>query len=297
MTFVGLLHFKRLLLESDSFWTSLNNNLFLMLVVPLFVVPISLFLAACLRRGIWGSNFFRIVFFFPNLLGTVAATFLWMHLYNPKEGLINSLLQAAMNGLARAASWVLHAITFVSRHLHLSRPLHFVAVHVGLERLRSYVHAVIEAKPFDGYAWISPAHLYWALVPMFIWALCGFNMVLYLASMQSIPQDLYEAADIEGASPWRQFWTVTLPLIWEMLAISFVFMILAGMKAFDVIWLLTNQQPNDKTNVIGTRLVQVMFSEFNIGEATAMAVILFLLVFVSSATSLQVMKRESVDMS
>src|SRR6185437_10414911 len=119
-----------------------------------------------------------------------------------------------------------------------------------------------------GFAWLASAHLYWALVPIMVWSACGFNMVLYLAAMQNVPVELYEASDLEGASPLRQFWTVTLPLIWDVLAVSIVFMIIAGMKAFDVVWLLTNQKPTSETHVIGTKLVQSIFSEFNVGEAT-----------------------------
>src|SRR6185436_8250852 len=78
--------------ESDAFWIALNNNLFLMFVVPVFVIPLALFLAASINRGVWGATIFRIVFFFPNLLGGVAATLLWLHLYNPQGGLVNSLL-------------------------------------------------------------------------------------------------------------------------------------------------------------------------------------------------------------
>jgi ABC-type sugar transport system permease subunit/ABC-type glycerol-3-phosphate transport system substrate-binding protein len=244
MVWVGLLNFRQLLLESDAFWSSLNNNLFLMFVTPLFVVPLALFLAACLSRGLIGSSAFRIIFFFPNLLGTVASTLLWMHLYNPQGGLINSILCS-----------------------------------VGL-------------KQFSGFAWLSADHLYWAIIPMSIWTLTGFNMVLYLAAMQNVPGELYEAAGLEGASHWRQFWTITLPMIREVLAISSVFMILAAMKAFDVIWLLTNQRPSGRTNVIATRLVQTMFSEFDVGHATAMAVILFLLVFLGSALCLRAIRSE-----
>ena len=92
MSFVGLLHFKRLLLESDAFWIALKNNLFIMFVIPMFVLPLALFLAVCISRGVRGSQAFRIVFFFPNLLGGVAATLLWMHLYNPQGGLVNGVL-------------------------------------------------------------------------------------------------------------------------------------------------------------------------------------------------------------
>jgi raffinose/stachyose/melibiose transport system permease protein len=248
MPLKGLLNFKRLLLESDALWIALKNNLWLMIVVPGFVIPLALFLSACLSRGVWGSNLFRVVFFFPNLIGGVAATLLWVHLYNPQGGVVN----AALSG-------------------------------IGLHH-------------FEGFAWLEARHLYWALIPISIWGACGFNMVLYLAAMQSVPEDLYESATLEGASQWRQFWTITLPLIWEMVAISAVFMIIGGMKAFDVIWLLTNQQPTTDNHVVGTLMVQSMFSEFKVGEATAIAVLLFLMVFIGSAAMLRIMRRESVEL-
>src|SRR5206468_2712624 len=149
---------------------------------------------------------------------------------------------------------------------------------------------------FDGFAWLSQDHLYTALVPMSVWAGFGFNLVLYLAAMEGIPGELYEAAEIDGASALAQFRTITLPLIWEVLTISTVFMIIGGMKAFESIWLLTNQAPGTQSHVIGTLMVQAMFSELNVGEATAIAVLLFAMVFVASGVALRVMKRETVEM-
>jgi ABC-type sugar transport system permease subunit/ABC-type glycerol-3-phosphate transport system substrate-binding protein len=247
MTWVGLLHFQRLLLESDGFWTALGNNLFIMFVIPCFVLPLALFLAVCISRELWGSRVFRIVFFFPNILGQVAASLLWMHLYNPQGGPVNAILTS-----------------------------------LGLDG-------------FEGFAWLAQDNLYWALVPMSIWAAAGFNMILFLAAMESIPSTVYEAAEIDGASPWRQFWMITLPLIWEVLSISIVFMIIGGMKAFEVIWLLTNQSPTSDNHVIGTRMVQAMFEEFHVGEATAIAVILFLIVFFGTTVTLRLMRRETVE--
>jgi ABC-type sugar transport system permease subunit len=260
MAYVGLLHFKRLLLESDGFWTALKNNLFIMLVVPLFVLPLSLFFAACISRRIRLSGLFRIVFFFPNVLGGGAATLLWMHMYHP-DGPIGF----ALANVGRGFSWL------------------------GFE----FLGAPLEA--FAGFAWLSQDHLYWALIPMAVWGACGFNMILFLAAMESIPQTLYEAADIDGASAWRQFRTITLPLIWDVLAIAIVFMVIGGMKTFEVIWLLTNQGPTTETHVIGTRMVQAMFSEFKVGEATAIAVLLFLMVFFGTIATLRVMRRERVE--
>ncbi len=248
MPFRGLLNFKRLLLESDDFWKALSNNLFLMFVVPLFVVPLAMFLAAAISRGVWGATLFRIVFFFPNLLGGVAATLLWLHLYNPNGGLVNSFL------------------------------------------------AGIGIKSMANFTWLEPKHLYWALIPISVWGTVGFNMILYLAAMEGIDQSFYEAATIDGASKWLQFWTITIPLIWDILAISIVFLVIGGMKAFDVIWLLSNQRPQGDAHVIATRMVETMFTEFRVGEAAALAVLLFLMVFVGSAVTLRGMRREAVEM-
>ena len=247
MVFVGLLHFERLLLESDEFWIGLGNNFFIMFAIPLFVLPLALFLAVCISREVAGATLFRVVFFFPNILGGVAATLLWMHFYNPQGGPMNALLTG-----------------------------------LGFDG-------------FEGFAWLAQDNLYWALIPMAIWGAAGFNMLLFLAAMESIPQSIYEAADIDGATAWRQFWTITLPLIWEVLSISIVFMIIGGMKAFEVIWLLTNQAPTTETHVIGTRMVQTMFQEFKVGEATAIAVLLFLMVFFGTVATLRAMKREALE--
>ena len=68
--YVGLLHFKRLLFESDIFWKALKNNLFVMFVPTLFVIPIALFISFLISRRIWGSNMFRICFFFSEHHGS-----------------------------------------------------------------------------------------------------------------------------------------------------------------------------------------------------------------------------------
>ncbi|HEU5081400.1 MAG TPA: extracellular solute-binding protein [Opitutaceae bacterium] len=250
-TWAGWFNFKWLLFESDAFWFSLRNNLFVMIVPTLFVVPVSLFLAAMLHRGVWGAGFFRAVFLFPNLLGGIAATLLWMNAYDPHGGLIN----AALSGLGDA---------------------------IGNDWLRS----------FRGFAWLSQANLYWSLVPIYLWMACGFNLVLYLAAMQSINPELYEAAEIEGASPLRQFFTITIPLIWDVLVTSAVFIVIAGLNTFEMIWLLTSQDPASSSHVLSTMMVSTMFREFQVGRATAIAVVMFVLVFLGSTLVLGGMNRK-----
>jgi raffinose/stachyose/melibiose transport system permease protein len=276
MPFKGLMNFRRLLLESNTFWISLQNNLFLMVVVPLFVVPLALFLSACISRGVWGSTFFRVVFFFPNLLGGVAATLLWLHVYNPQGGLLGGALHGLGMGLQKIG-W-----------------LAIGACAPGYGAIAWLVGTWVGG--YGTFPWLEPKNLFWSLIPISIWGACGFNMVLYLAAMETIPETYYEAARIDGASAFRQFWTITVPLIWEVLLISLVFLVIGGMKAFETIWLLTNQQPQTQNHVISTLMIQTMFNEFKVGEATAMAVMLFLMIFVGTAVMLRGLRRETVEM-
>ncbi|HUJ09509.1 MAG TPA: extracellular solute-binding protein [Verrucomicrobiae bacterium] len=259
--YVGLLHFKRLLFESDVFWTALKNNLFVMFVPALFVIPLSLLFAYLISRGVWGNKVFRVCFFFPNILGGIAVTLLWMNAYDPQGGLVNGALVGIGNAFAA----------------------------IGLHAIANWF------LQFRNFAWLSQDHLYWALVPMTIWGACGFNMILYLAAMESVDTSLYEAAAIDGANALQQFFRITIPMIWEVLIISAVFMVIGGMKVFDQIWLMTNQEPTTTTHVIGTLMVSTMFGEFKVGEATAIAVILFVLVFFGTMAVMRLMKREAVE--
>lgn len=250
----GLYNFKWLLFESDVFWSALANNAFLMIVPALVVVPLALGLAALIHRGVRGAHFFRAVFLFPNLLGGVAATLLWLGAYEPHGGLINASLVAL--GRISGSDWL---------------------------------------QSFDGYPWLAQSHLYWALVPIYLWMACGFNLILYLAAMEGIDAQLYEAAELDGASRLRQFFLITVPMIWEVLVISAVFLVIGGLNAFEMIWLLTSQDPTTTAHTLGTLLVATMFKEFAIGRATAIAVVLFVLVLAASAVVMRGLKREAVE--
>lgn len=250
----GLFNFKWLILESDAFWVALGNNLFLMIVPTLVVVPLALFFACLIQRGVWGAGFFRAVFLFPNVLGGIAATLLWMSAYEPHHGIVNAGLVALGQGFD--SDWL---------------------------------------RAFANHAWLSQANLYRSLIPIYIWMACGFNLILYLAAMQGIDPQLYEAAEMDGASPARQFFTITLPLIREVLVISAVFIVIGGLNAFEMIWLLTSQDPATGSHTLGTLMVSTMFKDFQIGRATAIAVVMFCFVFIGSAMVMRGLGREEVD--
>ena len=248
MTWAGLFNFRWLLLESDVFWSALKNNVFLMTVPPLVVVPVALGMAAYIHRGGRGAGLFRVVLLFPNLLGGIAAALIWLAAYEPTSGFVNAALVAA-----------------------------------GFEG-------------FEGHAWLAQSRLYWSLVPIYLWMACGFNLVLYLAAMQGVPDELYEAAEMDGASPGRQFFTITLPLIREVLVISAVFLVIGGLNAFELVWLLTAQDPAAGVHTLGTFMVGALFTEFQAGRAAAIAVVLFTLVLVASLAVLRATRKEAVEL-
>jgi ABC-type sugar transport system permease subunit len=135
--------------------------------------------------------------------------------------------------------------------------------------------------------------LYFALVPIYLWMACGFNLILYLAAMEGIDPQLYEAAELDGASVLRQFFVITLPLIRGVVAVSAVFLVIGGLNAFEMVWLLTSQEPTAPVHTLGTLLVTSLFKNFEIGRATALAVLLFALVFVASAAVLRGLDRRA----
>jgi ABC-type sugar transport system permease subunit/ABC-type glycerol-3-phosphate transport system substrate-binding protein len=253
-TWAGWFNFKSLLFNDDVFWFALRNNLYLMLVPALVVVPLALLFAALIHRGVWGAGLFRVVLLFPNLLGGIAATLLWLNAYEPHGGLVNAGLIAL--GRTFNIGWL---------------------------------------RELDGFPWLAQSHLYLALIPIYLWMSCGFNLVLYLAAMEGIDPQLYEAAELDGAPVWRQFFTITLPMIWEVIIISMVFLVISGLNAFEMIWLLTSQDPASSTHTLGTLMVTSMFKEFQIGRAAAIAVVMFVLVLATSAAVMRGLKRKSLE--
>jgi raffinose/stachyose/melibiose transport system permease protein len=253
-TWAGWFNFKWLLFDDDVFWFALRNNLYLMLVPALVVVPLALLFAALIHRGVWGAGMFRVVLLFPNLLGGITATLLWLSAYEPHGGLVNAGLVAL--GRALDIGWL---------------------------------------RGMDGFSWLAQSHLYLALIPIYLWMACGFNLILYLAAMEGIDPQLYEAAELDGAPVWRQFFTITLPMIWEVIIISAVFLVISGLNAFEMIWLLTSQDPASSTHTLGTLMVTSMFKEFQIGRAAAIAVVMFMLVLTVSAAVMRGLKRESPE--
>jgi ABC-type sugar transport system permease subunit len=248
----------RALFQDDLFLQALKHNAILLVLGGTCTISLALFFAAALNRRVHGSGVFRVAFFFPNVLASVAVAVLWIQLYSTNDfGLLNALLKQ----IQRAAEWV--GIPFMEDQLP--------------------------------YSFLETSHLIYAIVPMLVWTATGFYMVLFLAAMEGIPEELYEAARIDGASPRRQFFSITLPLIREVFVVAIVFFIIASAKFFDPVWVMENSYPTADSHVMATVLYQKVFSEYNVGYAAAVAVVLFAMVFVATLITLRWSRKEALE--
>jgi len=121
----------------------------------------------------------------------------------------------------------------------------------------------------------------------------GYIMVILIAGLQGIPQDYYEAAAIDGASGWRAFTHVTLPLLMPVLSVTTVLNLLYGLKVFDIVFVLTNGGPGRATDTVYTAIFQD-FSKGRYGVATALSTLLFLVMIVLGYFVIRLMTREEV---
>jgi multiple sugar transport system permease protein len=115
---------------------------------------------------------------------------------------------------------------------------------------------------------------------MSVWATVGFTMLVYLAGLQSIPQEYYEASSVDGASAWQQFRYVTVPLLAPSTFFLGVYLIISSFQVFDQIFVMTDGGPLRATTTVVYYIWQAGFQDFTMGYASAMAYALFAIIFV-----------------
>ena len=123
-----------------------------------------------------------------------------------------------------------------------------------------------------------------------VWKSTGFNMIIYLAGLQTIPAMYYEAATIDGASRSRMFWHITFPLIMPAISINLVLNLINGFKVFDLVFILTRGGPGNLTQVLNTSVFQE-FSSGRYGQATAFGVVLLVITGVVALSALKLFSR------
>lgn len=130
-----------------------------------------------------------------------------------------------------------------------------------------------------------------AVMIVVIWAGIGYDMVIFLAGLQAIPIDLYEAARVDGASRWSLFWGITFPLLSPTTFFLLIISIVSAFKAFDIVAVMTGGGPLNSTNVYVFYLYQNAFRWFKTGYASALAVVLFAIILVITIIQVRLSRR------
>jgi raffinose/stachyose/melibiose transport system permease protein len=144
-------------------------------------------------------------------------------------------------------------------------------------------------------SWLTkPSIALYSIIAVDTWKGVGYIMVIMLAGLQVIPSEYYEAAQLDGASPWDEFWQITLPLLLPTLTVTTVLNLLYGLKVFDIVWVLTNGGPGYATETVYT----VVFKEFSKGRygvSTALSSLLFVIMLICGYWLIHVMHSKELE--
>lgn len=285
--FVGLSNYRDLL-ASREFWTYTVNTLYFMMGMPLSIAA-SLALALLLSQRVRGLVVYRTLFYLPSFTSGVALFILWKALFNPNFGPINLGLDVLFEPIRHFSDMLLlaHAIG-----AHGPERLLDAAAPGGLWWVLSGLRAPAWLTSADNLIALEPALHGWswerlglgardAIVIMGIWTtMGGANMLLYLAGIANIPPELYEAAAIDGAGPWRRFRHITWPQLAPTTFFIAVMSLIAGLQGgFEQARVMTEGGPAGTTVTLSYFIYNKAFEEFEAGYASAISWVLFAAIF------------------
>ena len=179
-------------------------------------------------------------------------------------------------------SWPFRSLNRVSYFVPLVIPLFIVGVigNYAFNQSFGFIPEVTSLFGLGRSAWLSNLTLAMpALILVGIWRMLGFNIILFLAGLQGIPQSLYEVARIDGADTWAEFRFITLPLLRRTIILVLVVTVISNMQAFDLVYSMTLGGPGEATRVLMLNIYETGFRHLRMGYALAQAMVLFVLMF------------------
>lgn len=247
-TFVGFENFTKLF-ANQKFYQAFQNTILLIVIVTIVTFALALVFASVLtREHIRGQNFFRVIFYIPNILSVVVISAIFSAIYDPNQGLLNSFLNLFRSG-GKPILWL------------------------GNQKLVIYSVAIA-----------------------MIWQAIGYYMVMYMASMANVPLSLYESAALEGAGRIRQFFSITLPLIWTNIRTTLTFFIISTINmSFLMVRAMTNGGPDGASSVFLSYMYQEAYTNSSYGYGMAIGVTVFVFSFALAGVLNAVTKRREVE--
>ncbi|MBN8620638.1 MAG: sugar ABC transporter permease [Anaerolineae bacterium] len=225
------------------FWQSIRNTIvFCLMLIPLSVIP-AIFLSLILNSKLPGMKFYRAIYFLPSVAAVVGTALIWRWLYDPTIGYFNFIITQIVGFLNSTFG------------VSLTDPRILWLTDQGV--------------------------VLFSLVLLAGWQVVGFNTVLFLAGLQSIPQQLYEAAYVDGANRWQQFRNVTLPMLSPTTFFVIITTVITGLQVFNEPYALIAARPMPTAATTAVYyLYNRGFFRFEFGYASSVAWVLFALIFV-----------------
>lgn len=259
--FVGLANYARMLFDDPRFWNALGNTfIFVILSVPLQIF-FALLIALGLKRKVRGLPFLRASYFSPVVVSMVAVSILWQWIYHPDLGILNYVF--SFFGFS-PVNWLRSSSSFLS-------PVWF-----------NVIKPVIETIGWNpaNWEWLNISTAMISVVVLVVWKGTGYYMVIYLAGLMDIPDGLYEAAKVDGATGFKQFTKITWPLLSPTTYLIVILQIINSFQVFSSIYVMTGGGPSRKTEVLVFYIYNRAFESMEIGYASAIALFLFLMLMV-----------------
>jgi multiple sugar transport system permease protein len=239
---IGLANYAELIFKDDVFWTTLCNTAFFVLILVPGILILAFFLALLISKKTRIAKLASIAYFLPFIIPLAATGLVWRWMFNGEYGVINYLL-----GL-----------------LHIEGP-----------------------NWLTNSSWVKPS------IAIAELTLIGQYMIIFAAALQDVPKELYEAADIDGASKWRKTISVTIPMISPAILFNFVTCLIAEFQIFEIPYVMTlnggssmqakaSGGPGWSSTTFAMYMYDKMFSDYDAGIATAMAIISLVIVLLIS---------------
>ncbi len=227
--YIGLGNYIKLFTKDVTFRTTLLNTLKLSAIFVGVTIPLGLMLAILLDFEIVAKKFFRLIFLLPLSFSFVASASMWVWMFSPKVGVINSLLK--------------------------------------LMGLQSY------AQP-----WItSSMQSLLCIAIVYIWQFSGFSTLVYYAGISGVPDEIREAARIDGANKFQEYSKIVIPMQKPATLTVLVILLMYSLKVFDLVYLLTGGGPGRSSEVLSTLMYEITFNRNLFGQGASIGIVMFVI--------------------
>lgn len=273
-SYIGVEHYRNLLtqdgiIRSDFFIALRNTTFYAVGVVPLQTMAALLLATIVNQRWLKGKGFFRTSFYFPSITSSVAISLIFLWIYQ-RGGLLNQVIQAIWEGYD-PINWINSPNGLIHNFLNLFG--------LNVQTLPAWI-TQSELLSLTLYQWLSgPSVALWSIMMLNIWTTSGTMMIIFLAALQDIPPQVYEAAAVDGATSTETFRYITVPLLRPTIFFVVTLGLIGTYQVFDQIYVMTAGGPAKTTLSLAYLVYRSGFRDSAMGLAAATSILLFVIIF------------------